>query len=209
MGSHRRGPPGEGEAWRYLGLLVLGTIPAVVVGLGAKDILESLFEVPEVVGFALLVTGAFLWTSRSAMARDPKANPSLRTAVVMGLAQAFAIIPGISRSGATVVAGLWMGVEAEEAAAFSFLMAIPVILGAAVLELPDLVGGGTAPVGEPAGLGGLPVGPLLLGSAVAAVAGILAIWTFVVMLKRRSFYLFGPYCWGVGGLFLLYLFLRG
>jgi undecaprenyl-diphosphatase len=199
----------DGEAWRYIGLLGLGTVPAAVVGLGAKDLLESLFEDPVVVGFALLVTGSFLWTSRSAMARNPQAKPSLRAAVVMGLAQAFAIIPGISRSGATVVAGLWMGVEAEEAAAFSFLLAIPAILGAAVLELPGLLGGESAPGGNLSGVGGVPAGPLLLGGLVAALAGILAIWTFVIMLKRRSFHRFGPYCWGVGSLFLLYLFLRG
>ncbi len=100
-----------------------------------------LFDVPEVVGVALLVTGGFLWSSRKALARDPKGTPGVRAAVLIGLAQAFAIIPGISRSGATVVAGLWLGVEAEEAAAFSFLMAVPAILGAAVLELPDLVDG--------------------------------------------------------------------
>ncbi len=190
------------EAWRYIGLLAAGTVPAAVVGLSARNLLEGLFENPVVVGFALLVTGGFLWTSRGAVAREPQAKPTLLAAAVMGLAQAFAIIPGISRSGATVVAGLWMGVEAEEAAAFSFLMAVPAILGAAVLELP-------APGGEPAGMGGLATGPLLAGSLVAAVAGVLAIWTFVVMLKRRSFHRFGPYCWGVGGLFLLYLFLRG
>jgi undecaprenyl-diphosphatase len=187
------------EAWRYLGLLVLATLPAVVVGLGAKEFLEALFDVPEVVGVALLVTGGFLWSSRKALARDPKGKPGVRAAILIGLAQAFAIIPGISRSGSTVVAGLWLGVEAEEAAAFSFLIAVPAILGAALLELPDLFDGA----------GGLAAGPLILGSAAAAVAGVLAIWTFVAMLKRKSFHRFGPYCWGVGSLFLLYLLMRG
>jgi len=183
------------EAWRYIGLLFVATLPAVVVGLGARDALESLFETPVVAGFSLLVTGGFLWTSRGAMAREPKGKPGLRAAVVMGLAQAFAIIPGISRSGATVVAGLWLGIEAEEAATFSFLMAVPAILGAAVLQIPSLIGEGA----------GLEAAPILLGSCVAAVAGVLAIWTFVLMLKRKSFHHFGPYCWTVGGFFLLYL----
>jgi len=102
-----------------------------------------------------------------------------------------------------VVAGLWLGVEAEEAAAFSFLMAIPAILGAAVLQLPELMAGGE---GLEKGLGS---GPLLLGGLVAAVAGVLAIWAFMAMLKRRSFHRFAPYCWVVGGLFLTYLFARG
>lgn len=195
VGAVRRDP----EAWRYLGLLALATLPAVVVGLGARAALEALFEVPLVSALGLLITGSFLWTSRGAMARNPKARPGLRAAILMGLAQAFAIIPGISRSGATVVVGLWLGVEAEEAAAFSFLMAIPAILGAATLELPELAAGGT----------GLATGPLILGSIVAAVAGVLAIWTFLAMLKRKSFHRFGPYCWGAGSLFLFYLLLRG
>ena len=151
----------------------------------------------------LLVTGGFLWTSRRAMARDPNRKPGVWDAVFMGLAQAFAIIPGISRSGATVVAGLWLGIEAEEAATFSFLMAVPAILGAAVLQLPELMAGAE---GLEAAIG---AGPLLLGGVVAAVAGILAIWSFVAMLKRRSFHRFAPYCWAVGGLFLLYLFAKG
>ena len=195
MGAIRLDP----ESWRYLGLLALATLPAVAVGLGARDLMEGLFDVPEVAAVALLITGSILWTSRGAMARDPKEKPSLRTAILMGLAQAFAIIPGISRSGTTVVAGLWLGVEAEEAAAFSFLMAVPAILGAAVLQFAEL---GSEAVGPAAG-------PLMLGSAVAAVAGVLAIWAFVAMLRRKSFHRFGPYCWGVGGLFLLYLLMRG
>lgn len=117
----------------------------------------------------------------------------------MGLAQAFAIIPGISRSGATVVAGLWLGVEAEEAAAFSFLMAVPAILGAAALELPTLSETGIE----------LPASVLLAGGIAAAVTGILAIWTFVAMLRRKSFHRFGPYCVAVGAAFLLFLAIWG
>jgi undecaprenyl-diphosphatase len=185
---------GSRDAWKYAGLLVVATIPAVIIGLGLRSVLEGLFEAPAVAGISLLVTGAFLWSSRPALAREPKDAPGMGAAVVMGLAQAFAIIPGISRSGATVVAGLWMGVEAEEAATFSFLMAIPAILGAAVLQLSDVEGG-------------LGSAPLLLGSLAAAIAGILAIRVFLVMLERKSFYRFGIYCWAAGGAFLLYLLL--
>jgi undecaprenyl-diphosphatase len=186
---------GKKDAWRFFGLLVVATIPAGAVGVGAGDFIEALFEAPVVAGVGLLVTGSFLWTTRGALARNPQGKPGLREALLMGFAQAFAIIPGISRSGATVVVGLWLGLDAEEAAAFSFLMAIPAILGAAVLQIPDLQSGGL----------GVEAGPLLLGSLVAAVTGIFAIWTFVMMLKRKSFHRFGPYCWGVGLLFLLYL----
>lgn len=188
---------GDSQAWRFIGLLVVATVPAAVVGLGAGDLIEGLFEAPWVAGSALLVTGTFLWTTRRALARTLGGKPGLRIALIMGFAQAFAIIPGISRSGATVVTALWLGVDAEDAAEFSFLMAIPAILGAALLQIPDVMDGGM----------GMDLGPLLLGSLAAGVTGILAIRTFIAMLKRKSFYHFAPYCWGVGTLFLLYLWL--
>lgn len=97
---------GDSGAWGYLGLLALATLPALVVGFGLKEPLAALFEAPQVAGVALLVTGGFLWTSRSAVARGPRGTPGVKAALVMGLAQAFAFVPGISRSGATVVAGL-------------------------------------------------------------------------------------------------------
>jgi undecaprenyl-diphosphatase len=193
------GIKGDPKAWKFIGLLVLATIPAAVVGLGAKDFIEGLFESPRVAGAALLITGTFLWTTRKALSRELGGRPGVRIALLMGLAQACAIVPGISRSGATVVAGLWLGVDAEDAAEFSFLMAIPAILGAAVLQLPDV---------RSAGLG-MEAGPLLLGSVAAGIMGILAIRTFIAMLKRKSFYHFAPYCWAVGGLFLVYLTLGG
>jgi undecaprenyl-diphosphatase len=120
-----------------------------------------------------------------------------RTAVLIGLAQAFALVPGISRSGATVVAALWLGLEAREAAAFSFMMAIPAIAGAAVLQIPDLVAGG-----------GPGVSALVVGGIVAAVSGVLAIRTLIAMLARKSFPVFAIYCWIAGAAFLSYLALR-
>jgi undecaprenyl-diphosphatase len=187
----------EPESWRYSGLLALATVPAAVVGVGAGEVVEGLFDAPAVAGFGLLVTGSFLWTSRAALSRSPAGRPGWKEAVLMGLAQALAIIPGISRSGATVIAGLWLGLAPEEAAAFSFLMAVPAIAGAAVLKLPELMGGG-----------GLGPEPLLVGGVVAGLAGVLAIRTFLRMLKNQSFHRFGPYCLGVGFLFLLFLALR-
>jgi undecaprenyl-diphosphatase len=185
------------NAWSYLGLLALASLPVALVGLTIRGVVEGLFEAPWVAGVALLVTGAVLWTTRGALARTPRRSPGVADALLIGMAQVVALVPGISRSGVTVVAGLWLGVEPEEAAAFSFLMAIPAILGAALLLGPALG----------AQDGGLGTGPLFLGSLVAAGTGVLAIRTFVGMLKRGSFHRFGPYCGLVGGLFLLYLFL--
>ena len=184
---------GDRGALGYAGLIVLASIPAALVGFGFESSFDLLFDLPWVTGVALIVTGFILWSSRAALHREPDGQPGVADAILMGVAQALAIVPGISRSGATVVAGLWKGVEPEEAAAFSFLMSIPAIAGAALLKLPELRSGGTG--AEP------PV--VLLGALVAGVTGVLAIRTFVAMLRHRSFFRFAPYVWVVGLLFLV------
>jgi undecaprenyl-diphosphatase len=193
VGAVRRDP----AAWHYLGLLVVATIPAAFIGLLFEDSIEAVFESPAASGVALLVTGLILWTSRWALPQARGVMPTWTAALLIGVAQAFAIMPGISRSGSTVVAALWLGVAPREAAAFSFLMAVPAIAGAAVLQIGDL--------DVAAGLGPMALG---LGSVFAAVTGVLAIRTFVAMLARESFHLFAPYCWTMGALFLAYLGLR-
>jgi undecaprenyl-diphosphatase len=184
-------------ALRYVGLLALATLPAAVVGLLWQDAVEALFENPVAPAVGLLVTGSFLWTSRAALARATGEAPGWGAALLIGVAQACALVPGVSRSGATVVAALWLGVEAREAATFSFLMAVPAIAGAAVLQAPDL-----------GAVGGPGWGVLLVGGVFAGITGVLAIRTFVLMLAKRSFHFFAPYCWIVGVLFLTYLGLR-
>ena len=185
------------DAWEYIGLIVVATIPAGLVGVFAKDRIEVLFDDPVVPGVALLVTGAFLWSSRAALSRAVAERPTWAAAVLIGLAQACALVPGISRSGATVIAAMWVGVAPVEAAAFSFLMAVPAIGGAAVLQIGDLAGGS-----------GLSMAVLIGGSIAAALTGILAIRTFVAMLARRSFHFFAPYCWAVAIAYLVFLSVR-
>ena len=123
------------------------------------------------------------------------AELSVRTALLAGLAQALALVPGISRSGATLTAALWLGVAPLEAAAFSFLMSVPAIAGAGVLEF-------AAPGPEPAGPAG---GAAWAGFAAAAAAGILAIRFLITLLERRAFPVFSWYCWGAGLAFLAWL----
>jgi undecaprenyl-diphosphatase len=105
-----------------------------------------------------------------------------------------AILPGISRSGSTVLTGLWRRIDPVKAAEFSFLMSIPAIAGAAVLMLPE-IGEATVQIG---------MGPLIVGGIAAAISGVLAITIFVALLRRQNFYVFAYYCWAAGGLFLLY-----
>lgn len=197
----------DSDAIRYMALIVVATIPAVVVGLFFKDLLLGLFESPVVTGIGLLLTGTLLWSARVPLRRAVTSESSeddlslfrlgVLGALLIGLGQALAIVPGISRSGTTVVIALWLGIDGREAAAFSFLMAIPAILGAAWFQVSEL--GGAAAI---------ETGPLLIGAAVAAITGIAAIRIFVETLQRRAFHLFSPYCWAVGALFLFYLAMR-
>ena len=192
---------------RYAGLLVLASVPAAIAGIGFGDFFASLFDSAAVTGVALLVTGCVVWSARGALARGPAGKPGMGTALLMGLAQAAAIVPGISRSGATVVAALWRGVDAREAAAFAFLMSVPAVLGAALLKVPELVagqgGGGVA--AEAAGVSAaaaVPVAVLGVAAAVACATGVAAIRAFRAMLASRSLHRFAPYLWVVGAAFL-------
>lgn len=183
------------EAQRYLGLIVLATIPAGATGVLLGDAVEGLFDRPWVVGVGLLATGALLISSRWALLRSTSPMIGAKAALMIGIAQAFSLIPGVSRSGTTVVTALWLGVSPIEAAAFSFLMSIPAIAGAGLLQLLGL---------DPAG-GSLPKMALIVGFVAAAAAGVLAIRLLVAMLQSRSFPAFGWYCWGAGLLFLAWI----
>jgi len=178
----------DGGSWRYVALLGLASIPAGLAGVLLGDWFERAFDSLVVVGVDFLLTGAILWSTRGTALRAAAREPSWRGAGGIGLAQAFAILPGISRSGSTVAAALWAGVRPAQAAEFSFLMSIPVIAGAAVLELPEL-GGGTSGVG---------VGPLALAVVAALLAGVAAIKLLVRLLERGAFHRFAPYCWSLG-----------
>ena len=194
----------DGGAWRYVGMLALATLPAGIVGVFFGDRVAMLFENPFVPATAFLVTGAILWSTRRVLGRgigqelgqQDWQKPGWGVALLIGFAQAFALVPGISRSGTTVAMALWLGVAAEEAAAFSFLMAIPAIAGATVLQMPDLASQGLT----------LSATALAAGSAVAAITGILAIKAFVALLARKTFHRFAIYCWALGASFLVYLF---
>jgi len=203
----------DSDALRYVGLLVVATLPVAVIGLVFGDQIETAFSRPATVGFALLFTGTILFTTRWALRRPLSAAIGVRAAILIGLAQCVALIPGVSRSGSTVVTALWLGIAPVEAAAFSFLMSIPAIAGAAVLVLPELFrGGGVVEAGttsgleatalEPAVSGGT---PLVVAFITAGVCGVLAIRLFVLMLRNGSFPVFAWYCWAVGLLFLGWL----
>ena len=174
------------EAWSYAGKVALSAVPAGLVGVLAKDWIETVFAAPRLVGFALLFTGAVLTATRFLPTGEK--GVSFGRALLMGVAQAVAILPGVSRSGMTLAAARAAKVDAEKAAKFSFLMSAPPIAGAALLEVLKglgAAGGATAEV---------PWWLCAFGAAVAAVVGYFALKLLVSSLKSRWFWLFGPYC---------------
>ena len=185
----------SGAAWKEIGLLGLATLPAAVIGVGFDDSIERVFDTPAWAGVGFLVTAAILWSTRTPLREGRSLEITPRIALLIGCAQALALVPGISRSGTTVAAALWLGVAPIEAAAFSFLMALIAIGGAAILAAPDLA----------AGTSGIGTGTLLAGAVAAGVTGIAAIHTFVALLRRQDFHRFALYLVPLGLGFLLYL----
>lgn len=173
-------------------LAVVSVITAAI-GLGGKDFFEALFTSPKLVALALMVTGvALLATKRSASGK--KDSVGLKDAVILGFTQAAAIIPGISRSGATISTLLFRGIKPEEAFRFSFLAAIPVILGAALLEFKGI---NLAFNIDSAGLA--------VGFISSFTAGLISLRFLKVVLKKAKLYYFGYYCIAAGAAALLLL----
>ena len=185
---------GDKDAWNYALKLGVATLPAVAVALLAKDAVEAATASPMVAGVCLLVTAGILWTTRSTLPKATGEVPSWGAAALIGCAQAFAILPGISRSGTTVAVALALGIAPAAAAEFSFLMGTIAITGAAVLILPDMANG----------TGGAAM-PIAIGSIASLVAGIGAIKLFLRLLEKRNFYAFSYYLVPAGIAFLAYL----
>lgn len=183
-----------------LGFLILATVPAATVGLFAGEFIEN-FISGRFTGFILaamfMCTAALLWLTGFAVRRRRKKNLPLcgincRTAIPMGLAQAVAVFPGVSRSGATICAGIMAGGEEEEVAKFSFLMSVPVILGSFAVDLfKGLQDGGIA--GFFSSGGPIPGVAVALGFAVSAAAGIISVKLTLRAVKRESYGWFSLY----------------
>lgn len=184
----------RGTAWRYAGLLVAASIPAAFAGWLLRDYFERTFHSPVDLGWQFLVTAALLWSTKWAAERSRGAPITLGRSLLIGVGQAVAIIPAISRSGATIAAALWTGVTPTAAAEFSFLMSIVVIAGTGAIELRQV----------PAGVDPLAPG-LVAAFVVALISGIVAIKFLVALLRSSRFHLFAPYC-AVLGLFCLVWF---
>ena len=180
--------------WSYMAKIVVSAVPVGVVGVLFKDRLEEAFSSPTFVGGALVATGVVLTVTRF-MPKGDRGVSFLR-ALLMGLAQAAAILPGVSRSGMTLAAARAAKVDGEKAAEFSFLMSAPPIAGAALLELVKGMQGSASAAETSWGL-------CIFGAVLSAVVGWFALKLLVASLKGRWFWLFGPYCIVVGVLTLV------
>ena len=177
--------------WSYAAKIVLSAIPAGVVGMCFKDQLEALFDSPTAVGYALCFTGLILIGTKFL----PKAEApvSFFKAFLISVAQAIAILPGVSRSGMTIAAAKASGVKAEKAAEFSFLMSIPPIAGAALLEVVKSLKSASATPEVSWSMA-------IYGSLIAAVVGYFSLKLLLSSLKSDRFWYFGIYCIFAGGL---------
>ncbi len=190
----------EREAWRFAVAVILSMIPAVAVGLCFEDQLEELAESPRFVCGALIFTGILLLATRR-FGRDAGRDVSPVRGIWMGVAQAVAMLPGVSRSGSTIAMSRFLGVAPEKAAAFSFLMVVPVILGGNALHVVKALS-----EHDNGAFAGLTPSLALIGFIVSAAVGYASVAWMVRLLGRNSFWRFGFYCLAVGifgGLFLL------
>ncbi|MBP5286068.1 MAG: undecaprenyl-diphosphate phosphatase [Kiritimatiellae bacterium] len=179
--------------WRYVLMIAVSALPAIAVYLLFGDFVQSLFENAKMVGALLMFTGAVLIGTRYLPQGEKDVSP-LR-ALAMGLGQALALLPGVSRSGMTLASARGGGVEPGKAAEFSFLMSAPLIAGAALLEIFKGAAG--------ADDAGVSWGLTVYGAALAAVVGYFSLKLLVKALNGRWFWLFGPYCLATGLLALI------
>lgn len=160
---------------RVIPLLVVGSIPAVLVGLPLKYFAEDLLNSPLLAGLMFPVTASLLiWASRRQPGGQDYVDMNWHQALLIGIFQAVAILPGISRSGATIVAGLAIGMNRKSSATFAFLLAIPAIAGAGVLGLKDVLGSGTFTT---------PPGVLLLGASISFLVGLFSLWWLIRLVE--------------------------
>jgi undecaprenyl-diphosphatase len=200
-----RGRPFEGDA-RMLWLLALASVPGAVAGLALEDFADTTFRSPLLIAATMAGVGTVLLFADRHSARvgagegageeaHDARHVTTRDAVLIGCAQALAIVPGVSRSGATISMALFLGYRREEAARFSFLLATPITLGAALHKVPHLLGASNVHV-------------VLLGIVVSGVVGLLAIRVLLAYVRTRSYRPFVYYRWAFAAMLVVVYLVR-
>jgi undecaprenyl-diphosphatase len=186
--------------------IVAASVPTAAIGLVLKQFEHILFTSQTLVGLMLILTGTVLWFSRNfyfsgnnennstdSNLTESRANQfTMKKAIAIGIVQGLAVIPGVSRSGSTIAAGMFMRIDRHQAARFSFLLSIPAIVGAEILGLKDVMDQG------------LVIDPVTLYATMASfITGLIALKILLRLVHAGRFHLFAPYCWFVGAVVLL------
>ncbi|UCD33074.1 MAG: undecaprenyl-diphosphate phosphatase [Desulfobacterales bacterium] len=181
--------------------VIVGSIPTAILGLWLYKVSDRIFSSITIVGSMLVVTGiilfmtgCLLWgTCRIKEEGRSLSSFTIKQAVIVGFVQGLAIIPGVSRSGSTIAVALFLGLNHEAAATYSFLLSIPAILGAGVLILKDI-----------SNASAFPIGLLIIGSLTSGVVGYCALTFLMHIVKKGNLHFFAPYCWLVGLMTLIF-----
>jgi undecaprenyl-diphosphatase len=180
----------ENDMRKLAVMIIIATIPAAVCGLLFDSYIARVFTSMALIGVCLVITGTALFVAEHMMSgKRGLRRANFRNAFTVGLLQAVALLPGISRSGSTIVGGLVLGFTRELAVRFAFLISIPTVLGAVVLEMPDAI---------KAGITGDMLVPALLGVVVAGVSGFIAIKAMIRVVTSDKLIFFSIYTWAVG-----------
>ena len=187
----------EDKNLQLAGLILIGSIPTAFIGLVIKQFEHILFASEVLVGFMLILTGTILWTSKNFYSsKNKKDGFSIKKALIIGVGQGLAVIPGISRSGTTIALGMFLGLDRHNAAKFSFLLSIPAILGAQILSIKDMINSR------------LVIDSITIyATIVSFITGLLALKLLLSLVHAGRFHLFAPYCWLIGSLVLLSKFI--
>ncbi len=182
--------------YKKLGLMIIiGSIPTGIIGVLFKDFFEGLYKSVTLVGIALILTGILLWIAEKLPARNKKViDMKISDALFVGLFQGIAITPGISRSGSTIVGGLFRGLNKKLATKFSFLLALPATFGAALLGIKDALSESVAVTIDL---------PLILGIVISAITGIIAIKFLIKVLEKGKLHYFSYYLWVIGAIIII------
>jgi undecaprenyl-diphosphatase len=173
--------------------LIIATIPSVLIGITIKSVIESIFHNLTIVGVNLVITGFVLFLTK--FIKNGEKSVSSVKALLIGCAQMFAILPGISRSGLTISVGIFNGIPKSEAARFSFLLSVPAIFGAALLELTNIIEQNNT---------GINLLTLFIGLVVSFIVGFIAIRFLLNVIQKGKFSWFSPYCFFAGLIILIF-----
>lgn len=181
---------------KFIWLLIIGTLPAVVAGLFLNKYIDIIFNSWSMVGYSFLITAVLLFSTKLIKDKSNKKLLNIKwlDSLIIGFMQAVAILPGVSRSGSTVVAGLWRKLSRETAFTFSFYLAIPAILGAAVLKIKDAL---------EIGNNYLSLNIIIVGLTISFLSSLLSIFLLKKVILKGKLSYFGVYCLTLGLVILL------